>query len=442
MREANWFDQYITPRYIEQNDLLVFSNNINGQQIAMSYSSPLLINKLTKPDSVELLSIIRREKPVNAEADYEEDLIQDLVDRVPDCLPIGEIDSAFAGMRSVCRELPVHCGDQDGFIDNLLVNPSGRICLVECKLWRNPEANRAVAAQILSYAAAISKFSYDDLVARIRIKMKTGVDPLVEKVLGSGTPEEDRQKFRQDVDRGLRRGNFMLLIVSDGIRAGVQEIATLFEDAATLAFTFGLIEMPIYRTHDDSRFFVQPRLLVQSRVATRTVFVAARSGEQPVIESVTAPSQPETISEVEFYRELAQKNSDFPDRLRGLLDRLRAIGCDIKLLRKFNAYIDDVNGGQVSIGWFGRDGTLEIWGIAARDKDRGSPLGLQYMQKVATIFGGSVQGDLANPSDLKIKVNDRVGIPLSIVLAHADTWLAAITEFSTALRQISDREAK
>ncbi|RIL08226.1 MAG: hypothetical protein DCC71_00310 [Proteobacteria bacterium] len=33
------------------------------------------------------------------------------------------------------------------FADNLLVNPDGNLTLVECKLWRNPEARRSVIAQ-------------------------------------------------------------------------------------------------------------------------------------------------------------------------------------------------------------------------------------------------------------------------------------------------------
>jgi hypothetical protein len=31
--------------------------------------------------------------------------------------------------------------------DNLLINPGGRICIAECKLWHNPEAMRSLRAK-------------------------------------------------------------------------------------------------------------------------------------------------------------------------------------------------------------------------------------------------------------------------------------------------------
>jgi hypothetical protein len=43
----------------------------------------------------------------------------------------------------------------------ILINPDGRICLVECKLWHNPESVREVVGQILDYAAVVAALSYD-----------------------------------------------------------------------------------------------------------------------------------------------------------------------------------------------------------------------------------------------------------------------------------------
>ena len=45
-----------------------------------------------------------------------------------------------------------------GPIDNFMVTPSGLPVLVECKLWRNPEARRQVVGQILDYAKELSRW--------------------------------------------------------------------------------------------------------------------------------------------------------------------------------------------------------------------------------------------------------------------------------------------
>jgi hypothetical protein len=72
-----------------------------------------------------------------------EAFIQALVQEHPECLPITEIDEMFSGAAPICTELNTPAGP----IDNFLVTPSGLPVLVECKLWRNPEARREVVSQ-------------------------------------------------------------------------------------------------------------------------------------------------------------------------------------------------------------------------------------------------------------------------------------------------------
>jgi hypothetical protein len=100
--------------------------------------------------------------------------IQALVHAHPACLPIAEIDSAFAGPVPICAELPTLAGA----IDNFLVTPSGLPVLVECKLWRNPEARREVVDQILDYAKELRLWSSSDLQRAVRQRLKRDGDPL------------------------------------------------------------------------------------------------------------------------------------------------------------------------------------------------------------------------------------------------------------------------
>jgi hypothetical protein len=77
-------------------------------------------------------------------------------------LPIDQIEPVFTPLIPVCTELQIQ-GGQVVFPDNLLVTPAGDLALIECKLWRSPEARRQVIAQILDYAKNMSAWTYENL---------------------------------------------------------------------------------------------------------------------------------------------------------------------------------------------------------------------------------------------------------------------------------------
>lgn len=99
--------------------------------------------------------------------------IQHLVHMHPSMLPIREIDPMFADPIAICRELVTPTGN----IDNLLITASGLPVLVECKLWRNPQARREVVGQILDYAKELSRWSSADLQREVSkcLKRDAGV---------------------------------------------------------------------------------------------------------------------------------------------------------------------------------------------------------------------------------------------------------------------------
>jgi hypothetical protein len=191
--------------------------------------------------------------------------IQNYVHAHPACLPIAEIDPIFANPVAICTELPTLAGP----IDNLMVTPAGLPVLVECKLWRNPQARREVVGQILDYAKELSRWSSSDLQRAVRQRLKCSGDPVLEKVKKIA-PEMDEIGFNDALTHNLRRGRFLLLIVGDGIREGVEAISEYLQAHAGLHFSLGLIELPIFALPDGSRLVV-PRVLVRTSVITRTV---------------------------------------------------------------------------------------------------------------------------------------------------------------------------
>jgi len=224
--------------------------------------------------------------------------IQRLVHEHPECLPVAEIDPIFCGPVPICTELNTSAGP----IDNVMVTPSGLPVLVECKLWRNPEARREVVGQILDYAKELSRWSSADLQREVSRRLGREGNPLLELVRAAGH-DVDEISFNDALTINLRRGRFLLLIVGDGIREGVEAIAEYLQEHAGLHFSLGLVEMPIYTTRDGS-LVVTPRVLAHTRLITRTV-VAAPDGaiildQEPTEQAPDEQTDASTAARVKF----------------------------------------------------------------------------------------------------------------------------------------------
>jgi hypothetical protein len=148
-----------------------------------------------------------------------------LIFSFPNVLPITDIDPGFGPLAPVCIELPT----PSGFVDNLFVTDTGDLVLVECKLWRNPQARREVVAQIIDYAHSFAAWTYDDLDHAVRLAtlpkgekvQKSLFDHVSHVTEATGLTET---QFVEAVSRNLRLGRLMLLLVGDGIRAGVETL--------------------------------------------------------------------------------------------------------------------------------------------------------------------------------------------------------------------------
>lgn len=192
--------------------------------------------------------------------------IQQLVFAHPSCLPIREIDPLFCNPVPLCMELNTPAGP----IDALMVTASGLPVLIECKLWRNPEGRREVVGQILDYAKELSRWSSSDLQREVSRCLKREGNAVLDRVREAGH-DVDETEFNDALTLNLRRGRFLLLIVGDGIREGVEAITEYLQAHAGLHFTLGLIEMPIFELTNGQGRIVAPRLLARTHVITRTV---------------------------------------------------------------------------------------------------------------------------------------------------------------------------
>jgi hypothetical protein len=224
--------------------------------------------------------------PIGDTGGRNEAWLRDTLFSHPELLPINDIDPSFGPLLPLCRELRTEAGP----LDIAFINPMGRLTLVECKLWRNPEARRKVVAQVLDYARAISRWSYSDL--QRQVSMATGrLGNIPFELARANNPTLVEHQFADAVVRTMRSGRFLLLIAGDGIREDVGALAELINRNAALGFSFGLVEVGLYDLGGDG-LAIQPRVTARTHVFERNVVIYQTSGSVGV-EEVGSEDEPD-----------------------------------------------------------------------------------------------------------------------------------------------------
>ncbi len=198
-----------------------------------------------------------------------------------------EIDPSYGRLVTVTTELAI---PGVGFVDVVLIDEHGRLVVVECKLWRNPQARREVVGQILDYARELSRFGYEDLQRQVSIATKRQGNVL-HALAGEAGGTLGESEFVDRVTRDLAAGRFLLLVVGDGIAEGTRRIGEYLRDQPGLAFTFALIEMAEYRHTDaagSEHLIMHPRVLAQTATIERWVIRSEVPGA--AIEAATPES--------------------------------------------------------------------------------------------------------------------------------------------------------
>ena len=335
---------------------------------------------------------------------FDERALQDLLFAHPALIPVGGIEPLFAGLRPLARELPVG----GGFLDLIFMNGEGYLTLVETKLWRNPEARRTVVAQIIDYASHLSTWTYDALRQAVlscrHNDAGTSSDPLVD-LASDGDDDVDEREFVDRMNRNLRLGRFVLLIVGDGIHEGVEQMADFLNQTPQLQFTLGLVEMGLYALDDKAHpadFFVQPRIVARTREVTRAV-VEIKTTVQPDAIHVSVPPTPtkaqgerRPITERAFLDQLSESSSpEVVTFAQGVFEQAPAHDLTITwgeggpLLR-----YEDETGHRFTFGKLSRGGTLgDTHWLGGQCLRRGLDASIyqSYLDQVAALIPGATR---------------------------------------------------
>lgn len=195
--------------------------------------------------------------------------LRDRIFAYPQIIPMDRIDPGLGYMVSVCREFPLSKYGSSVFVDMFGVTCHGRPVLIECKLWRNPQARREVIAQLLEYAALFRRLSYADLTAVLKSRYgMTGDNPLFGLV--SGMPgASSEEAFSDMVAQCLARGDINLIIAGDGIR---EDTAAIAEHLSDRGAKLTLLELQMWQDRDGHRLLV-PQIPFRTEVLRQRVLV-------------------------------------------------------------------------------------------------------------------------------------------------------------------------
>lgn len=257
-------------------------------------------------------------------AQFSEHWIQSLIFDHPELLPAREIDDDFDQLIAIGREIPVLSGS----IDNLYISPKGKLCLVETKLWRNPEAHRTVLAQLLDYAKDLAQLDYRDLEERVKRYFqvrKSHYSSIFEVVTAKVQDENlDAISFEAELRRSLSTGDFLLLIVGDKIRPQVAMLAESVQAAPHLEFTIGLVELSLYYLGGDPwPLLVVPSLVGRTYEVSRGVIRIRYEEKKPEVDvsAVETPAQREAKPKTDLETFLKSVPSEMEDVFRTYLEK-------------------------------------------------------------------------------------------------------------------------
>jgi len=230
--------------------------------------------------------------------EIDEGFLQELLDRSPDILPVSQLNPGFGPLISLGREIMN--------IDNLFIAPNGRLTVVETKLWRNPQATRHVLAQMLDYASRLSSLSYEEFEKRCQSANQSALtsNSSLYQLVQAASPEQvpDEAEFVDQVQRGLKSGRFLLLVVGDGIREGLETVLGALHQQSRLHFTFGLVELALYREQQTGGMLVVPSVVAHSTEVERAVVtIRGATAKQVEVSVHSGPSeQTPKLTEQEF----------------------------------------------------------------------------------------------------------------------------------------------
>lgn len=382
---------------------------------------------------VQVLTPVRLGQSPDEDGKRREAFIQNLVHDHPNLVPMAEIEPAFSPLMAVCKELPTPAG----YLDNLWITPWGGLVLGEAKLVRNPQARREVVAQALDYARAVADWSFDDLEAAVRIALRQPDFALWSLVKAESDLEEDQ--FVDAVERRLRSGRLLLLIIGDGIQEGIEALTAHLQLHAGLHVGLALLDLSLWRNVDGG-LIVVPRVPMRTVLIERGVVQVEAPGVRvvdPAIGQVgrsvsAAKPRVTTSSESEFFQQMATKRPELVAPLRSFIETSARVGVAPEVGKTIRLFLPLGPYQSATAGYIESNGKLWVQGAWSAAQRLGKPdAGEAYLLAVAGLIGGTVRRyERVAPEVIGA---DGRGTDIGPLLADNEAWEQAILALRATL---------
>jgi hypothetical protein len=362
--------------------------------------------------------------------EFNEDWLQERLFRHPEILPLAAFDALAAPAVPLCRELPTAAGPAD----LVYMSGAGRLTIVECKLWRNPEARRTVVAQVLDYAKEIARWNYEDLEAAVR--RSAGDTKSIADRVRTRQPDLDEAALHDEVQANLSRGRFNMLIVGDGIREGVRQLVEYLTRDLTLGYRFGLVELAVYRMPEGAPpgFILQPRLLAQTTAIERVVVFGGADAAATAVRA--APPGEEMTPEEQIRATIQQADPGLLPLLDKFFGDVVALGVKATVLQSFTLHWPFEGLGNINFGSIFRDGTIATQYICDSARRAGDiAIGERYLEGVSALIPGSEVRRKGEPWTWKVVVGRNLP-KVRLLLEKETQWRAIIAEVQDRFRKI------
>ena len=263
---------------------------------------------------------------------FNEAWLQELLEDNPAVIPAADVSLEYRDLVCIGREVPVGSGETQGYIDNLYVTPSGGVVIVETKLYRNQEARRTVVAQIIDYAKELQKWDaakLDEIAYHYTYRKCGQAHRIIDLMTAKGLLSfSDEKSLTDSLNVNLENASFLLLIIGDGIRTGVQQLADFLNDNTSMSFRLALAEIEVYERGDET--IVVPYLLTKTSIVERRAVPFTPVVEEPrKWKYVSGP----ILSRGEFINRFAENGGYNPDEITDLIYTLEtAPGLSVKIM--------------------------------------------------------------------------------------------------------------
>jgi hypothetical protein len=310
-------------------------------------------------------------------------------------------------------------------------------------LWRNPEARRRVIGQVIDYAQSLGRWNYEALDAAVRksidVDGRTLGRPLVDIVRTAlnGDDDFDEAAFIDAVQRNLRMGRILLLVVGDGIREDVESLADYLQKHAGFHFTLGLVEIAIYKL-PHGELIIQPRVLGRTLNIERAIVKLASAELRAEPANTDAPmDRGMSLTEELFFEKLAATSADTANQLKSFHD----LGQDAHIYlspasKSASLRWESAHGKVFNLGAIDLDGRLQTYAISWVPESIGHiELGHQYLEKLAALVGGSVRKTKAASQWYVVKTGTTLP-PAVDALQKSGEWLELIRDYQERLNGV------